>query len=126
MSTLYFGLAEEDSGKLHRIFSPNAVPGQLSETQIQLLLQVYPKIYKGECPEIESRLIELWRVIKSLPIPENQVLVTYLLMTFKRKMTINGKFRQEKTYLEFHLAEAEKLPAWERENYLQKNLPWLF
>lgn len=51
---VYFGLSEEDSAKIHRLFSPLKVPKVLNAAEIKVCLFLHNNVYPGGNVENEK------------------------------------------------------------------------
>lgn len=114
----YFDLSEDDSKKVHRLFSPRVVPIWLTSKHISFCLELHDKIYFQE-DVLNPRLIELWFAIKSIDPLEDEPFLNCLSRIFQDKMGDSQKHRQEVAYgILAHFIDKE--PEWQRNSSWKK------
>src|SRR5665213_3344567 len=111
----YFDLSEDDSWKIHMLFSPQVVPKGLTKEQIQFCITLQDKIRPKNSTVLEERLVELWFAIKQI---EDEKFAKHLLRIFYHKMSVTQQVRREMRYAEAFHAFIASFPEQKRKEYI--------
>ena len=110
----YFDLSEDDSWKIHMLFSPRVVPDWLTKKHITFCLTLYDKTYPQKADVANGRLIEFWFAIKSINPLQDEQFLNYLSRIFHDKMGINMMIKKEIQFIEKFLNYLKNLPEWRK------------
>lgn len=115
----YFNLSENDSWKLHTLFSPIVVPTWLTKEQVVFCLNLHDQVYIDKTGQSDGQIVKIWMAIKSNDPVIDKQLRDSLICIYRQKMGIS---REQRQFIAFgiikHFIEEEQI--WQRDDYLKK------